>query len=139
MQSNKHSRDRQLNVVLRKSHGSKQSFKIYSSIYTYLNRPSLKSQRSIYAPNLNTNLTLSWRRPLSCRTSPLICSANQWTGFYMIAASVMKELMENFIFCAMKRLIKKGKLRVHVQFWTMCIMLLHFWFLPFKKMPRKYM
>ena len=24
--------------------------------------------------------------------SPLICSANQWTGFYMITASVMKEL-----------------------------------------------
>ena len=26
-------------------------------------------------------------------TSPFICSANQWTSFYMIAASVMKELM----------------------------------------------
>ena len=25
-------------------------------------------------------------------TSPLICIANQWTGFYMITASVMKEL-----------------------------------------------
>ena len=25
-------------------------------------------------------------------TSPLICWANQWTGFYMITASVMKEL-----------------------------------------------
>ena len=25
-------------------------------------------------------------------TSPLICFANQWTGFYMITASVMKEL-----------------------------------------------
>ena len=25
-------------------------------------------------------------------TGPLICSANQWTGFYMITASVMKEL-----------------------------------------------
>ena len=25
-------------------------------------------------------------------TSPLICSANQWTGFSMIRASVMKEL-----------------------------------------------
>ena len=24
-------------------------------------------------------------------TSPLICRANQWTGFYMIPASVMKE------------------------------------------------
>ena len=59
MQSNKHSRDRELNVVLRKTHGSKESFKIQSSIYTYLNRPTLKSQRSIYVPNLNTNLTLS--------------------------------------------------------------------------------
>ena len=25
-------------------------------------------------------------------TSPLICSANQWTGFYMLTASVMKVL-----------------------------------------------
>ena len=25
-------------------------------------------------------------------TSPLICFANQWTGFYMISASVMKGL-----------------------------------------------
>ena len=25
-------------------------------------------------------------------TSPLICSANQWTGFYMMTASVMKGL-----------------------------------------------
>ena len=25
-------------------------------------------------------------------TSPLICTANHWTGFYMIMASVMKEL-----------------------------------------------
>ena len=28
-------------------------------------------------------------------TSPLICSANQWTGFYMITASVMKGLRQN--------------------------------------------
>ena len=25
-------------------------------------------------------------------TSPLICGASQWTGFYMITISVMKEL-----------------------------------------------
>ena len=25
-------------------------------------------------------------------TSPLICRANQWTGFYMVTASVMKDL-----------------------------------------------
>ena len=29
-------------------------------------------------------------------TSPLICRANQWTGFYMIQTSVMKELMSSF-------------------------------------------
>ena len=33
-------------------------------------------------------LTLSWRRLFSCRN----LSANQWTGFYMITASVMKGL-----------------------------------------------
>ena len=27
-------------------------------------------------------------------TSPLVCSANQWTGFYMITAFVMKELSD---------------------------------------------
>ena len=26
------------------------------------------------------------------KTSPMICSANQWTSFYMITASAMKEL-----------------------------------------------
>ena len=26
------------------------------------------------------------------KTSPLICKANQWTGFYMLTAPVMKEL-----------------------------------------------
>ena len=42
-------------------------------------------------------LTLSWRRPYHIETSPLIC-ANQWTGFYMISASVMKELILHFLF-----------------------------------------
>ena len=27
-------------------------------------------------------------------TSPWICGANQWTGFYMVTASVMKELKQ---------------------------------------------
>ena len=31
-------------------------------------------------------LTLSWRRSLSYRTGPLICSAHQWTSFYIIGA-----------------------------------------------------
>ena len=35
-------------------------------------------------------LTLSWRRSLSYRNQ--ICGANQWTGFYVITASVIKEL-----------------------------------------------
>ena len=29
-------------------------------------------------------------------TSPLICRSNQWTGFYMITASVLKELSKWF-------------------------------------------
>ena len=29
-------------------------------------------------------------------TSPLICGVNQWTGFYMITATVMKELNHSF-------------------------------------------
>ena len=29
-------------------------------------------------------------------TSPLSCTANQWTGFYMIGISVMKELSVSF-------------------------------------------
>ena len=30
--------------------------------------------------------------PYHIETSPLICTTNQWTGFYMIETSVMKEL-----------------------------------------------
>ena len=39
-------------------------------------------------------LTLLWRGPLSYRNQSidLICSANQWTGFYIITVSVMKGL-----------------------------------------------
>ena len=39
--------------------------------------------------------------PYHLETSPLICRANQWTGFYMPGTSIMKELahktFENFI------------------------------------------
>ena len=31
--------------------------------------------------------------PYHMETCLLICSANQWTGFYMIGAYIMKELM----------------------------------------------
>ena len=34
--------------------------------------------------------------PYHIETSPLICSANEWTGFYMIRTSVMKELTLSF-------------------------------------------
>ena len=36
--------------------------------------------------------------PCHIEISPLICAANQWTKFYMIGTSVMKELIEYLIF-----------------------------------------
>ena len=33
-------------------------------------------------------------------TSPLICRANQWTGFYMIGISVIKEFKLKMKICA---------------------------------------
>ena len=39
------------------------------------------------------DLTLSWRRPISYRNQS-IEGANQWTGFYVISASVMKGLSQ---------------------------------------------
>ena len=42
-------------------------------------------------------LTPSWRRSnYRIETSPLIWSANQWTGFYMIRTSIMKELRKKY-------------------------------------------
>ena len=38
-------------------------------------------------------LTLSWQKPLSYRNKSLIYSTIQWSGFYMIGTSVMKELI----------------------------------------------
>ena len=35
--------------------------------------------------------------PNHIETNPLICSANQWIGFYMIETSVMKELISFFL------------------------------------------
>ena len=42
-----------------------------------------------------SNLTLPWRGPLSYRNQSIDLLANQWTRFYMITASVMKELRRN--------------------------------------------
>ena len=36
--------------------------------------------------------------PYHIETSPLNLSGNHWTGFYMMATSVMKELIYNHIF-----------------------------------------
>ena len=57
----------------------------------------LKILRCLYSLKTSENLwynglTLSGRRPLSYRNH---CGANQWTGFYMITASVMKGLMDD--------------------------------------------
>ena len=37
-------------------------------------------------------------------TRPSICSANQWTGFYMITASIMKELNRTLVLLIKKSL-----------------------------------
>ena len=42
-----------------------------------------------------SKLTLSG--PYQIKISPLICRANQWTGFYMIGASVLKELVKSLL------------------------------------------
>ena len=55
---------------------------------------SLHLQADQISKIFNTNvvsLTLDGGR-YHIETSPLICSVNQWTGFYMITASVMKGL-----------------------------------------------
>ena len=62
-------------------------------------------------------LTLSWRGPLSYRTSPLICRADQWTGFYMITVSVMKELNSVFVILKTSR---NGGLKRLIQLISKC-------------------
>ena len=42
--------------------------------------------------SIRNELTFSWRRPLSYRNRSNDCSAKQWTDFYMIGTSIMKEL-----------------------------------------------
>ena len=50
----------------------------------------LKTQTASY-------LTVSWWRSYHVESSPLIRKVNQWTGFYMIGTSVMKELDSIFL------------------------------------------
>ena len=53
---------------------------------------------------LTTNTSLDYMAALTLyggglyhiETSPLICCANQWTNFYMIKTSVMKELKQPY-------------------------------------------
>ena len=42
-------------------------------------------------------------RPYHVETNPLICKANQWTGFYMIGTSVMNDLISNLQLIHFKR------------------------------------
>ena len=59
---------------------------------------------------LNLSLTFHGRGHYHIETSPLICSPNQWTGFYMITPSVMKELIclghGKMIFCFFEHTLK---------------------------------
>ena len=50
------------------------------------------SRREICIRTQFTWLTFHDGGRYNIETSPLICSSNQWTGFYMITASVMKGL-----------------------------------------------
>ena len=63
----------------------------------YNTQTSIYSFFFIFAEISQMLLTLSRRRPdrYHIETSPLIYSANQWTGFYMITASVLKGLKKN--------------------------------------------
>ena len=45
----------------------------------------------------NTSKLFHAGDPYHIETSPFICRANQWTGFYVIGTSVMEELNEDFL------------------------------------------
>ena len=83
-------------------------------------------------------LTLSWRGPDHIETSPLIYRANQWTGFYMIGNSVMKELkwrvVAYYVRNSSQALIKDfhvcdvlfHRYRLHKYSWIKCKPVQHF-------------
>ena len=65
-------------------------------------KPFHQIHKVIYRPNLSRNiliLTLPWRKPLSYRNQSIDLLTNQWTGFYMITSSVIKELSLQLISC----------------------------------------
>ena len=51
-------------------------------------------------------LTLSWEGPYHIETSPLICKANQWNGFFIIGISTMKWLMHNYCIQIVRCILK---------------------------------
>ena len=55
-----------------------------------------KNSSTEFCNDFEEYLTLSWWRPLSYRNQSK-CRANQWTGFYMITASVMRKLNGHFL------------------------------------------
>ena len=60
------------------------------------------------ATSLLIAVTLSWQRPLSYKNQSidLQSRANQWTGFYMITAFVMKKLPWKFLNIVYRKLMK---------------------------------
>ena len=52
--------------------------------------------------------------PYRIETSPLICMANPWTGFYMMGTSIIKELKRR------KCLITSGKRKIRFLFPITC-------------------
>ena len=46
---------------------------------------------------IGIDLTLHAGSPYNLETNPLIFRANQWSSFYMIGTSVMKELMDEYL------------------------------------------
>ena len=67
--------------------------------FSYWNKPSSWQLSQIYSILLTLTLTLTFHIGgcYHIETSPLICRVSQWTGFYMIATSFMKELIYIFI------------------------------------------
>ena len=55
--------------------------------------------------------------PYPIKTSPLICRANQWTGFYMIRTSVMKDLRKKYKLAIFD---KVASLRLQKRLWHWC-------------------
>ena len=74
--------------ILRKGYSGSRDFSWIKN-YKLLLIVRARVWNSILAPFFNSFMTDS---RYCIETSPLICSANQWTSFYMITASVMKEL-----------------------------------------------